>query len=208
MYTIQDLKQGDKFQHNDIVITITYQGNVGDALVFINNYNNVDIRTLQEINDNYTKLEEPKKEPSKIAIHTPTLKEFMYVAEKIGSKTLSKVDFNDNKANTCIDFEIVDGSVGDYSYLDWYKDNNFTIISFEYWCKQNGHDGLPKLIQGFEVGDYSSKPLLLEVSADGEFNDGIFESIIRIKDSIEPFIDIDGYSWKFARKIDTSKYII
>lgn len=209
MYKLEDLKQGDKFKSKLLDVELTYQGNIGDVLFFINQHLNVDTRTLLQINTAYTKLEEPKPKPIKIAVHTPTLIEFLYVAEKIGNpRKLNEHHYYRENKEACISVENNEESYdkGCYANIPYYKQNNFTILSFSDWCKQNNYEVLPKLIQGFEVGDYSDKPLLLEV-ANGT-NTYKLELITQVVDTDFPFINNIGNLYQFARKIDTSKYII
>lgn len=143
----------------------------------------------------------------KECVHCKSQEEWDYVLSKSNPKELRNSTFGVYESNSCILTEYTEdkSNIGCYCGISFYEENNYTILSFSDWCKKYNHEGLV-YNQGFLVGDYSNKPLILEISDNPDFRGSIIVKIYYITKS--SFITDYDISWEYARKIDPSKYQI
>lgn len=83
-------------------------------------------------------------------VNTKTQKEWDFVLSKFNPRKLASSVYEVYWETSVI---ILDGSPGTYANLDWAKKENCTVISFEDWCKENGHVTKVEVFPGVFVGD-------------------------------------------------------
>ena len=83
-------------------------------------------------------------------VNTKTQKEWDFVLSKFNPRKLASSVYDTYRETSVI---ILDGSPGLYGNLDWAKKENCTVISFEDWCKENGHVTKVEVFPGIFVGD-------------------------------------------------------
>lgn len=150
----------------------------------------------------YLAQQEPKNE----FVHITTNEEYLFVISKFNPRGLSENLFERHK-NICIHTIAQDTTyIGCWDFISDVDKRNTNILTFSEWCKKYNHEE-PKYNQGFLVGDYSEKPLILEVSMTEDFNKSYFREISEVGKEVFWAVEGDDY-WKFARKIDLDKYQI
>ena len=83
-------------------------------------------------------------------VNTKTQKEWDFVLSKFNPRKLAGSVYDTYRETSVI---ILDGSPGTYANLDWAKEENCTVISFEDWCKENGHVTRVEVFPGIYIGD-------------------------------------------------------
>lgn len=76
--------------------------------------------------------EEIREKPKKVAVHVTTQDEWDFVIDKL--KTSYYNDFDLYRTETAIDL-----SDSSYCNIKWFKKNDYKIISFGEWCKDNNY---------------------------------------------------------------------
>lgn len=139
-------------------------------------------------------------------VHITNNQEYLFVISKFNPEKLSENLFEKEKDICIFTFSANLGIDGYWDYTSHVDEKTTKILSFSEWCKKYGHEE-PKWNQGFLVGDYTEKPLILEVSRNKDFNQKFIKEITEV--SIMGFQDTVGIGWwQFARKIDFNKYQI
>ena len=139
-------------------------------------------------------------------VHCTTNEEYLFVISKFNPKGLSENLF-ETHSNICIYtlYEEID-NVGKWDFIFSVDKETIKILTFSEWCKKYNHEE-PKYNQGFLVGDYSDKPLILEVSMDKDFKNNYIQKITEV-DELWFCRGGLGMAWRYARKIDLNKYQI
>lgn len=83
-------------------------------------------------------------------LHTKTQEEWNFVISKFNPRSLASSIYDMYKEKTVI---ILDGSPGFYGNLSWAQRGGHTIISFEDWCKENGHITKIEIFPRIYIGD-------------------------------------------------------
>ena len=86
------------------------------------------------LKETVTKVDLSKQEPMKVAVHVKTSEEFDFVISKIREKSDRYNSWNVYRTESCIALD--DGC---YQNKDWFSKNNYRVVSFEDWCKDNGY---------------------------------------------------------------------
>lgn len=141
-------------------------------------------------------------------VHITTNDEYLFFISKFNPNKFNHIKLGESlfeyNKNICIyTIDIDTYNIGKWDYLSDIKENT-KILSFSEWCKKYNYEE-PKWNQGFIVGDYSEKPLILEVSNDHLFKDKYVSLVYKI--TINSF-ESRANTYLYARKIDLDKYQI
>lgn len=138
------------------------------------------------------------------AVHCITSEQWDYVLWKNPDYLLTDIDFECYTDCSVIVIKS-DKYEGCYCTLREAVTDGYNVLSFEQWCINYNHKGLNELLQGFNPGDYSNRPIIAFVWDENE-EECMIGIIVEVVETTYPFILENSEEYRYAKRIDQNSY--